>query len=189
MKKLFLFLIIVFAIYSMVNAQTQRPAFNRGVRTIQAWSQTVTWHKKIVSGSDSSYTKGETVPTINNAGDSLFSDIYFNYGRNNVEFDIKVDATANAFTVYIEVLTANAGNYAAQDIPDSLFSTNCWLKKGTGMAANIVSTDKDSITTIGATGTIQLWLGDAEWYKFLVISSPIASDINKLSAYLNRQER
>jgi len=189
MKKVFLFLIIVFTIYSMVNAQTQRPAFNRGVRTIQAWSQDIAWHKRTSNGNDTTFTRGETDGSIRGASDSLFSDIYFNYGRNNVQFDIQADASASAFTVNIEVLTANAGDYAATDIPDSLFKTAYWLKKGTGITGNIVSLTEDSITTVGVTGTIQIPLLDAEWFKFLVVSSNVHADTNVVNGTINRQER
>lgn len=191
MKKVILLLITLFAMHSIVMAQTgtQRPALSRSNRYSQGYGQKVTWHKKIVTGVTSLYTRGTVNPTINGASDSLFSDCYYNHGKNSVQFDFIVDATPSAFTVYIEVLTANIGDYAITDAPDSLFKTKWWLKKGTGGSANIISTAKDSIITVGKTGPMELYLGSDEWFKFLVISSPIASDINTVKAHLNRQER
>jgi len=147
MKKVFLSLIILFAIYDVANAQTgtQRPAFGRSNRYSQGYGQKVTWHKKVVTNVDSLYTRGTVNPTINGGSDSLFSDCYYNHGGNSVQFDFIVDATPNSFTVYVEVLTANVGDYAITDTPDSLFKTKWWLKKGTGGAANVISTTKDSM--------------------------------------------
>jgi len=190
MKKVIMFLLFVVLIAPIVSAQHQRPAMQRSNRWSQSYSQTITWHKKIVTGSDSLYAIGTTGPQICNNKDSLFSDVFYNHGRSNVQFDIQKDTSGvNAFTVYIEVLTANAGDNSVRAIPDSMFKTAYWLKKGTGLAANVVSTSKDSIITIGETGTIQLPLLDAEWFKFLVISSPLQTDRNVVKGYLNRQER
>jgi hypothetical protein len=190
MKKVIMFLLFVVLIAPIVSAQHQRPAMQRSNRWSQSYSQTITWHKKIVTGSDSLYAIGTTDPQICNDKDSLFSDVFYNHGRSNVQFDIQEDTSGvDAFTVYIEVLTANAGDNSVRAIPDSMFKTAYWLKKGTGLAANVVSTSKDSIITIGETGTIQLPLLDAEWFKFLVISSPLQTDRNVVKGYLNRQER
>lgn len=190
MKKVIMLLFIALIISTELFAQHQRPTMQRSNRWSQSYSQTITWHKKIVTGSDSLYAIGTTDPQICNDKDSLFSDVFYNHGRNNVQFNIQDDTSGvDAFTVYIEVLTANAGDNSVRAIPDSMFKTAYWLKKGTGLAANVVSTSKDSIITIGETGTIQLPLLDAEWFKFLVISSPLQTDRNVVKGYLNRQER
>lgn len=192
MKKIFSFLIIVFVFYSMVNAQTgtQRPAFNRGVRTIQSWGQDITFHKRTSNGNDTLYTRGETDGWIRGALDSLFTDCYFNYGKNNVQFNVDADTgVADNFAIEIKVLTVNPGDTDILSVPDSLFETYCWLKKGTGVGYNIISTTQDSITTVGQTGTIDLYLGSSGWYKFLFIGTSMMTDTNRVEGFLNRQER
>lgn len=190
MKRLLTLIVLLsFAVCAFAQTGTQRPGSSRGNRALPSYGNTVTWHKKVVTGVDSLYDRGTIEPTVNGAGDSLYSDVYYNNGRENVQFEIMVDATPTAFTVYIEVQTANAGDDALMDIPDARFKSAGWLIKGSGVDENIFVTDLDSITTVGVTGTIQLAICDAEYFRFLVITSPIASDVNVVKAYLNRQER
>ncbi len=195
-KKLFLGEIVVlaaiqaFIVQSFAQTGTQRPAFSRPNRYSQSYGQMVTWHKKKVNGVDSLYSRGATVAKIAGTADTIYSDCFYNHGRNSVQFLFEPDATPNLFTVYVEVLTANAGDDPITSLPDSIFKTKWWLKRGTGGGENVISTSKDSITVAGLTGPIELYLGSDEWFKFLIYSSKRSNhDVNNVRAYLNRQEK
>lgn len=190
MKKLLL-LLFTFNLAFQVYAQTgvQRPGFSRGDRYSQGYDITITWHKKIIDGVDSLYARGTINPKLWCAADTILSDVYYNNGYNNIQWNFKCAESPSNFAVYIEVLTANKGNYPVIDIPDSLFQIDWWLKKGTGALGNMVSDVKDSIITCGVTGTIWVPLHNASHYKFRVITSPIHADTGEFESYLFRRER
>lgn len=136
---------------------------------------TLEWDKKVVSGTDSLFSGDEDTLVIKGASDSCYSKVLYNNGSHSLQLIVE-NGTTNR--LIFEVQTANLPvggslNKGAASLPDSFFIASQWLKNGTGVAGNTISTSFDSVTSSGdlKTTPIQLYIENAQVFRLLVRST------------------
>jgi len=155
---------------------------------MNAWSGDLEFHKKtaIADGGDSLFAAGVDSAYAFGVSDTTWSEVYRSKGSTSIQFEVTGTLTAS----YIEVWTANSGDYQPQWLPEKYFRPAYWVVTGTGMANNYVSTSKDSVTAAAITLPIFIPMLDGELFKVLYITSPVngAAEKSWLHAHVQLRE-
>lgn len=163
----------------------QRVAQTTPDKTSGRWEGSLLFYKKIVDGADSTFTLNSDSVSIG-VSDTVYSDIYYARAMQSIQLNIRC---AGTLRLQVKVLCGNSGDdFTAISMPDSMMVTFEWLKMGTGVAGNLVSTSADSITSEGLSTPIRLWCSECELFQFLFITSHNQSGNAGLSGWLKQKE-
>lgn len=135
------------------------------------WNDTVQLDRKIISGADSTFTANHDTLIINGSLDSAFTKIFYNHGKFSVSIEL-IGGSTNEIAAVVQVV--NSGDdYSGSEVPDSLFQTSHWLKSGTGLAGNIISTSLNYLSSSGdlKTTPMTLYIENAEVFRILFYST------------------
>lgn len=188
MKKILsilLFVILAFNLYSAEITDTLRVQVAPGTRLYEG---KLHWNYAVRDGSVERMSGEVDTLSVLGASDSLFSDILYNLGDNNVKFILTGGTTVN---LQIRVQMTNSDVHIRNGniiLSDSLFKDYYYIQTGSTPDSSVVDFDAYTFTAVGETHTIVIPLLGAQLYRFAVYSTASQSGNTKIEAFIRLKE-
>lgn len=187
MKKSLLFLIIIMSALNLHSAEitdTLRVQVAPGTRIYEG---KLHWNYAVRDGEVERMTGEVDTLSVLGASDSLFSDVLYNLGDNNIKFIL----TGGTVNLQIRVQTTNSdvnirtGNIV---LSDTLFKDYYYIKTGSTPDSSMVDFNAYTFTAVGETHTIVVPLLGAQLYRYAIYSTASQSGNTKIEAFIRLKE-
>lgn len=145
--------------------------FNAAIGTMMdghlTYSGEITWNILVTDSVRTTLPKGTISVSVEGAGDTAYSDVYRNKGRNCVQFLVDTVYNANDVALVIKVQSAIQGDNLPAVVPEWHYKDAWWIKMAETLIESLVSSDEDSIEDVGITAPVMLPLLESQLFRFV----------------------